>query len=206
LSFVYSEVTPEDSASFIDCYIKKLDVFGVEISEDERKEASIISQDFTLLATQISSAFILVREICELELDDSMLKIIQTADLRYLLEIKIRINCAKFDLKQLEPDHEFVQNFELDSSWHNENCFNYSMLPYEDISKVYKDLQITKCTLDVFAFFQSEKFMIPFYQKLEVMLEGPETNRDETIKSMLEEFKNSYESKLKCLLDQIYDR
>jgi hypothetical protein len=87
LSFVYSEVTPEDSASFIDCYIKKLDVFGVEISEDERKEASIISQDFTLLATQISSAFILVREICELELDDSMLKIIQTADLRYLLEI-----------------------------------------------------------------------------------------------------------------------
>lgn len=208
LAFIRLETKNADKdpliAALAECLMNKMEVTGVEISEDEMKEFMIEKENFsqpTAFHRQISTAFFIAVDLCEFEIDNSKREKIKTKLLRLQEnpEIDNYLECLQAQLKRHQRDHGTVEDFE----W-NHNC---NSTIFTDLSEIvvqaYHEMKLTKCTLEEFGEFQRENAIDT---EVILMLKASNKPFEEVVDFYVNEQKKFFENRLKCILEEIFDR
>lgn len=200
------ENDPRFDDAMIVCIERKLEVVGEEIDEDEMiKEIKRLQAEekFSfVLGHQVKEAKEFALAICVLELNANITKIQE----EILISIKEdpthdqNLDCYKTELERLQSDSE---NFTEEPTCGLDLPHTQSA---ERKAREYRNLNITKCTFEEYFENGNPKTARIFQIKTILMLKDPNEDFQKILKISIDEKKKLYEDKLKCILDEIYDR
>jgi hypothetical protein len=189
-----------------------MEVEGVTITEQEtaeeirRMEEKINTEASSYIRHLILKASHTVGYACDLELNHE----VYDAKIKEILSkykknstIDENLDCYKAELKKLKPDNDLVKNFNRNPTC---NLRDSRVLGYSSLEEEYKILKITKCSLEEFQRIHYLQFNHAFKLEIILMLKTTEMSIEEVLKFVKDETEKMLNSRIKCLLNQIFDR
>jgi hypothetical protein len=196
-----------ETASEVDCYLKKVEAFDVVMSEEELREGTRIAQKLKKLKNslffKLNTAYGTVIDICRYG-DESSREKMEEVFLREIPDSPEDLECVKSYLKQVKPDHELVKDFKIDPNCETDDDQVQSQLKY--LRESYEQMEITKCSYNEYAKARSPDFLIKSKTEAILMIKILKKPLKEVFGHVLNEILEANRDRLKCLLDEIYDR
>jgi hypothetical protein len=207
-------MTTKAGQAMTECVTRKMEVEGVKITEQEiaeetrREEEEIFTeaeQDLRYLITKTIRT--VTYDACELEIFHEIYDAkIKEMLLKYKKNSSIdeNLDCYKAELKKLKPDSDLVKNFNGNPT--SCNLRGPRVLGYSSLDQEYKRLKITKCSLEEFRNFYNPELEYAFRLEIILLLKTTEKSIEEVLKFVNDEKEKMINSRIKCFLDQIFDR
>jgi hypothetical protein len=189
-----------------------MEVEGVTITEQEtaeeirRMEEKINTEASSYIRHLILKASHTVGYACDLELNHEVYDAkIKEMLLKYKHNSTIdeNLDCYKAELKKLKPDSDLIKNFNRNPTC---NLRDSRVLGYSSLEEEYKILKITKCSLEEFQNFYNPELEYAFRLEIILLLKTTEKSIEEVLKFVNDEKEKMINSRIKCFLDQIFDR
>lgn len=195
--------------SMFGCMEQTLEVVGEEIDEVEMvKEMKRLEEEDNhpiILYMQIEEVTKIAGFICQFDVDIEFIREFEESliNIKKNLTIDKNLNCYKIELEKLQSDSNEENNF-----IEKPDCnlqLSHTVSP-ENVARKYQRLHLTKCSPQEFFEPDNPDKIHVIEIKTILMLKDRKKKFNEIVKFAVDERKKLIGGRLKCLLDEIYER